>query len=128
MCKFWCLHVCVASNTADSQLARPNSIENLTLESQNLLPNIIEFEMRNYFKMSPYSEINDVSKHSFYISFAQVQADLKDVAFYLKKKTGFPKLTDSGYLDVMLGGKGLSGKIHLESTGKKHHGECRWAR
>ena len=51
----------------------------------------------------------------------QVQCDFKDVAFYIKKKTGFPKITDSGYADVFLGGKGLSGKVHLESTGRKHH-------
>lgn len=79
--------------------------------------------MRNYFKVSPYDEIHDQTKHSFWLSFSQVQADLKDVAFYLKKKTGFPKLQDQGAVDVMLGGKGLSGKIHLESTGRKHHGK-----
>ena len=45
----------------------------------------------------------------------QVQCDFKDVAFYIKKKTGFPKITDSGYADVFLGGKGLSGTVHLES-------------
>lgn len=46
---------------------------------------------------------------------------MKDVAFYFKKKTGFPKLTDSGYADVFIGGKGLSGRVHVESTGRKHH-------
>jgi hypothetical protein len=38
-------------------------IENLTLESQNLLPNVIEIEARNYFKVSPYEQIKDQSKH-----------------------------------------------------------------
>lgn len=56
-------------------------IENLTLEGANLLPNVIEIEARNYFKVSPYANIKDVSKHSFMVSFSQVQADLKDVAF-----------------------------------------------
>ncbi|GAA5879090.1 hypothetical protein JCM16303_001296 [Sporobolomyces ruberrimus] len=78
-------------------------IENLTLESANLLPNLFEIEARNYFKLSPYDNLGG------------------DVAFYIKKKTGFPKLTDSGYADVFLGGKGLSGKIHLESTGRRDH-------
>ncbi|GAA5879136.1 hypothetical protein JCM16303_001311 [Sporobolomyces ruberrimus] len=80
-----------------------------------------DIEARNYFKLSPCDNLGDVSKHSFRISFTQVQTDLKDVAFYIKKKTGFPKLTDSGYADVFLGGKGLSGKIHLESTGRRDH-------
>ncbi|KAK4051695.1 hypothetical protein OIO90_004645 [Microbotryomycetes sp. JL221] len=96
-------------------------IENLTLESANLLPNVIELEARNYFKLSPYSEIKDVTKHSFWISFSQIQADLRDVSFYIKRKSGFPKLTDEGQMDVFLGGKGISGKVHLESTGRKHH-------
>ncbi|KAL8287370.1 hypothetical protein RQP46_003822 [Phenoliferia psychrophenolica] len=93
-------------------------VENLTLESQNLLPNVFEFEARNYFKVSPYDAIKDQSKHSFWVSFSQVQCDLKDVAFYIKKKTGFPKVQDSGVADVFIGGKGISGKIHLESTGR----------
>ncbi|GAA6030366.1 hypothetical protein JCM8097_009074 [Rhodosporidiobolus ruineniae] len=96
-------------------------IENLTLETANLLPNIFEIEARNYWKLSPYDNLGDVSKHSFWISFSQIQCDLKDVAFYVNKKSGFPKMKDSGYADVFLGGKGLSGKIHVESTGKKHH-------
>lgn len=96
-------------------------LENLTLESANLLPNLFELEARNYFKLSPYDNLGDVSKHSFWISFSQVQCDLKDVAFYIKKKTGFPKISDSGYADVFLGGKGLSGKVHLESTGRRDH-------
>lgn len=85
-----------------------------------LLPNILEFEAKNYFKISPYSAIKDQSKHSFWISFSQVQADLKDVAFYIKKKSGFPKLQDSGVADVTISGSGISGKIQIESTGKKH--------
>ncbi|TKA56236.1 hypothetical protein B0A53_01526 [Rhodotorula sp. CCFEE 5036] len=85
-------------------------VENLTLETANLLPNIFEIEARNYFKLSQFDQLGDVSKHSFWVSFSQVQCDLKDVAFYIKKKTGFPKITDSGYADVFLGGKGLSGK------------------
>ncbi|KAK4699364.1 hypothetical protein P7C70_g6896, partial [Phenoliferia sp. Uapishka_3] len=96
-------------------------IENLTLESQNLLPNIFEFEARNYFKVSPYDAIQDQSKHSFWVSFSQIHCDLKDVAFYIRKKTGFPKLKDSGIADVFIGGKGISGKVHLESTGRKDH-------
>jgi hypothetical protein len=31
-----------------------------------------------------------------------------DVAFYFRKKTGIPKITDSGLADVLLGGSGLT--------------------
>lgn len=95
-------------------------IENLTLEGQNLLPNTVELEMRNYFKLSAYEKIANANKHSFWISFSQVQADLRDVAFYVHKKTGFPKIRDSGLADVVISGNGVSGKVHVESSEAKH--------
>jgi len=91
-------------------------IENLTLEGQNLLPNTVELEMRNYFKLSAYEKIANANKHSFWISFSQIQADLRDVAFYVHKKTGFPKIKDSGLADVVISGNGVSGKVHIESS------------
>jgi hypothetical protein len=94
-------------------------IENLTLEGQNLLPNSVELEMRNFFKLSAYEKIPNANRHSFWISFSQVQADLRDVAFYVHKKSGFPKIKDSGMADVVISGNGVSGKIHIESSGAK---------
>lgn len=94
-------------------------IENLTLEGQNLLPNTVELEMRNYFKLSAYEKIENANKHSFWISFSQIQADLRDVAFYVHKKSGFPKIKDSGLADVVISGNGVSGKVHIESSTAK---------
>lgn len=96
-------------------------IENLTLDTRNLLPNIVEWDARTTGRLSPYQAIKNTSKHSLTISFAQVQTDLRDVAFYFRKKSGFPKIQDSGFLDAVVSGEGISGKIHIESTGKKHH-------
>ena len=33
---------------------------------------------------------------------------MRDVAFYYRKKTGIPKMSDSGLADVLLGGEGLN--------------------
>ena len=43
---------------------------------------------------------------------------MRDVAFYFKKKSGFPKLTDSGLADVLLGGEGLTVTAHVVSADK----------
>lgn len=43
---------------------------------------------------------------------------MRDVAFYFRKKSGFPKLSDSGLADVLLGGEGLTVTAHIESAGK----------
>jgi len=80
----------------------------------------IEIENRNYFKLSPYDNMGDFQQHGFTIGFSQIQADIRDVAFYFKKKSGFPRLSDSGLADVLISGKGISGKIHLETTPDKH--------
>ena len=43
---------------------------------------------------------------------------MRDVAFYFKKKSGFPRLSDSGLADVLLGGEGLTVTAHIASAGK----------
>ncbi|KAG6862129.1 hypothetical protein C0991_011549, partial [Blastosporella zonata] len=84
-------------------------VENLTLQGKNLFPNIIGLEAHNYLRFSPYKGIKDESKHRFTLTFAQMQADMHQVAFYYHKKTGMAKMKDSGLADVLLGGEGLTG-------------------
>jgi hypothetical protein len=83
-------------------------VENLTLSGRNLFPNIVMLKAHNFIKFSPYNAIMDKQHHEFTLSFGQMQADMRDVAFYFRKKTGIPKLTDSGLADVVLGGEGLT--------------------
>ena len=44
--------------------------------------------------------------------------DLKDVAYYIKKKQGFPSITDKGVMDIFLGGEGFSFKIAARNAQK----------
>ncbi|KAL1739642.1 hypothetical protein HDZ31DRAFT_85812 [Schizophyllum fasciatum] len=91
-------------------------IENLVLSGRNIFPNVIEVRANNYFKYSPYSTIKDEGKHEFTLSFSQVQADLRDVAFYFSKKSGFPTISDSGLADIVLGGEGLKATVVVSNT------------
>ncbi|EIW62517.1 uncharacterized protein TRAVEDRAFT_112944 [Trametes versicolor FP-101664 SS1] len=93
-------------------------IENLALSGKNLFPNLIEMEARNFAKLSAYKNIKDEFHHEFTLTLGQVQADMRDVAFYFRKKTGTPKLTDSGLADILLGGSGLTTTVHLVSADK----------
>jgi hypothetical protein len=43
---------------------------------------------------------------------------MRDVAFWFRKKSGFPKLQDSGLADVLLGGEGMTVTVHLTSAEK----------
>ncbi|KAG9004988.1 hypothetical protein FRB90_010641 [Tulasnella sp. 427] len=94
-------------------------IENLTLQGQNLFPNIISMEAHNFLQFSPYRAIEDKNHHNFTFTFSQVQADMRDVAFYFNKKNGFPKIKDSGLADVFLGGEGLTVTVQLASADSK---------
>ncbi|KAH7884057.1 hypothetical protein F5I97DRAFT_2046740 [Phlebopus sp. FC_14] len=93
-------------------------VENLTLQGRNLFPNFISMNAHNYFKFSPYGAIPDERHHEFTFTFAQMQADMRDVAFYFRRKSGFPKVADSGLADVLLGGSGLTATVHLVSAMK----------
>ncbi|KAJ7583040.1 hypothetical protein C8J56DRAFT_865456 [Mycena floridula] len=93
-------------------------VENLTLSGKNLFPNIVSVEAHNYMHFSPYGSIaKDDSRHEFIITLSQIQADLKDVAFYFERKTGIKIMKkDSGLADVVIGGEGVNVTIHLVSS------------
>lgn len=93
-------------------------VENLALSGKNVMPNIVNIEARNNIKFSPYNAIPDASHHEFTLTFAQIQADMRDVAFYYRKKSGMVKVTDSGIADVLLGGNGLNIVAHVVSATK----------
>jgi hypothetical protein len=95
-------------------------IENLTLSGKNLLPNTFEMSARNHFKFSPYRTFEDHAEHEVELTFSQIQADIRDVAFYFRKKTGLPKLRDSGLADFILGGEGVNVNVKLVSSSKDH--------
>lgn len=42
-----------------------------------MLPNIVEMEARNFFKLSPYKSVSNANKHNFEIDFKQVQVRRK---------------------------------------------------
>jgi len=85
----------------------------LTLQGRNLFPNIIEIVAQTHMKMSPYSNIKDEYHHTMTLTLSQIQADMRDVAFYFRKKSGFPKLKDSGLADVFLGGRGITATVTI---------------
>ncbi|KAK0472851.1 hypothetical protein IW261DRAFT_1506212 [Armillaria novae-zelandiae] len=96
-------------------------IDNLSLSSRNLFPNIVSVESHNYMSFSPYSanqEGTEESWHEIKLTLGQIQADLRDVAFYFNKKSGMPKAKDSGLADIVLGGQGLTATVHLASSPK----------
>jgi hypothetical protein len=96
-------------------------VENLTIESDNLMPNVVEFGSDNYFRWGR-KKIANKRDNKIMIAMSGIQADLRDVSYYIKKKEGFPAVTDRGVMDIFLGGEGLSVKI-AASTAQKNDKE-----
>jgi hypothetical protein len=92
-------------------------VENLVIEGDNLAPNVLEFSSDNYWRWGR-KKIASKNKNKIMISVSGVQMDLKDVSYHVKKKQGFPSVTDTGVCDVFMGGNGFSFKVEMETVDK----------
>jgi hypothetical protein len=90
-------------------------VENLVIEGDNLAPNVLEFGSDNYWRWGR-KKITNKSKNKMMLSVSGVQMDLRDVAYYVKRKQGFPSVTDKGVMDVFMGGSGFSFKVEMETA------------
>ncbi|WEW61717.1 hypothetical protein PRK78_007211 [Emydomyces testavorans] len=93
-------------------------VENLAVECDNLMPNVIEFGSDNYWRWGR-KKITNKHDNKVMISATGIQTDLRDVSYYIKKKQGFPRITDSGLMDIFLGGEGFSFRIVGSTTQAK---------
>jgi len=93
-------------------------VENLTIESDNLMPNVVEFSSDNYFRWGR-KKISNKRDNKIMIAASGIQADLRDVSYYIKKKQGFPTITDIGVMDIFLGGEGFGFKIAASIVNKE---------
>jgi hypothetical protein len=71
----------------------------------------------NYFRWGRKKVANS-SRNSILLSVSGIQMDLRDVAYYVKRKQGTPKITDQGVADIFLGGSGFSFKMKLSTADK----------
>lgn len=92
-------------------------VENLTIESDNLMPNVVEVGSDNYFRWGR-KKISNKRDNKIMIAASGIQADLRDVSYYIKKKEGFPSITDIGVMDIILAGEGFGFKIAASTANK----------
>ncbi|KAI1608123.1 hypothetical protein EDD36DRAFT_105665 [Exophiala viscosa] len=92
-------------------------VENLVIESDNLFPNLLEFGNDSLFRMGRKGA-NSKLHNKIMIHASGIQMDLRDVAYYVKKKQGFPSITDKGVMDIILAGEGFGFKIAARNAQK----------
>lgn len=77
------------------------------LSGDNLAPNVFEFGSDNYWHWGRKGNASK-NKNKVMLAVSGVQMDLRDVSYFLRKKQGFPGITDKGVMDIFLGGTGKS--------------------
>ena len=90
-------------------------VENLVIESDNLMPNSLEVTSDNYFRWGRKT-VKSTNRNKVEVAVSGIQMDLRDVSYYVKRKEGFPSLTDKGILDLFFGGSGLSFRVGLQTV------------
>ena len=93
-------------------------VENLVIESDNLMPNSLEVTSDNFFRWGRKTAAS-ANKNKVVVAVSGIQMDLRDVSYYIKRKQGFPAVTDKGVMDIFLGGEGFGFKLGLETAEKK---------
>ncbi|KAG0129171.1 hypothetical protein HOY82DRAFT_611140 [Tuber indicum] len=92
-------------------------VENLIIESDNLMPNVLEIGNDNYFRFGRKT-VSSKHSHAAMVSASQIQCDIRDVSYYIRKKQGFPSITDTGVADIFLGGDGFNFRLQLATPSK----------
>lgn len=93
-------------------------IENLVLESDNFMPNVLEIASENY-KRFGRKKLASKSRHSIDVKVWGIQMDLRDVSYYIKRKQGFPSITDTGVANMLLAGDGFTFRMKLATPDPK---------
>ncbi|KAK6607027.1 hypothetical protein H4I95_04676 [Botrytis cinerea] len=101
-------------------------IENLVIESDNLMPNLLDIQHESSFRFGRKGFHNS-QKGSFFIAVQGIQMDLKDISYYIKRSGG-PFNHDEGILDIFLGGSGLSFDIKLTAINSGEKGRQNFLR
>ncbi|KAM3531466.1 hypothetical protein NHJ13051_000758 [Beauveria bassiana] len=92
-------------------------IENLILESDNFMPNVAELVSNNNWKWGRRN-ITNRNQNMIDLKVSGIQMDLRDVSYHIKRKTGFPKITDTGVADILLPGDGFSFRMKVSTADK----------
>ncbi|OBZ91473.1 Uncharacterized protein C32A11.02c [Choanephora cucurbitarum] len=94
------------------------AIENLIISGDTLLPNVFDTKLESFssFSLRATESSSQPSRQSLFIRMSEIQADIEDVVFFYKKKSGFPKLTDRGVASINIGGKGITLTVRVNTV------------
>ncbi|KAI9468990.1 MAG: hypothetical protein EXX96DRAFT_492337 [Benjaminiella poitrasii] len=91
------------------------AVENMVLEGNSLMPDIFEIKMDDFLSFRPNFTVDYINSQSLNVRLIGIQTSMDDVIFYYKRKTGFPRLSDSGVISFKTGGAGMNISMRIGS-------------
>lgn len=92
-------------------------IENLIIESTNILPTVTSIINRNHLQFFRHTRGADIFTHEMILRLFHIQMNLKDFSYYIRQKKGFPSLKDVGKAEIYLG-RGAEIEVTLAASNK----------
>lgn len=92
------------------------AIENMVLEGDTLMPDVFEIKADDFLRFSPYAKSDYINTQSVNVHMTGIHTTMHDVIFYYKRKSGFPKMSDSGVINLTTGGAGLRISMRITSS------------
>jgi DNA ligase-4 len=90
-------------------------VENLVLESDNFTPNLFELNGQTQWKWDRTRQ-DSFQHHTVDVAVRGVQMDMRNVSYYIKRKKGFPAITDEGIVNILLPGDGFGFRLKMSSA------------
>ncbi|KAI8075926.1 uncharacterized protein B0P05DRAFT_454424, partial [Gilbertella persicaria] len=94
------------------------AVDNLIISGDTLLPNVFETKVESFssFSLRSSETAPKPSRQSLFVRMSEIQADIDDVVFFYKKKSGFPKISDRGVASISVDGKGITLTLRVNSV------------
>jgi transcriptional regulator with XRE-family HTH domain len=99
--------------------------ENGTFRLENIVLNVTDI-LPSQIKLSTQLDASGQNHNSIEIRLKQIRAHLRNVKFYMDKRSGFPHIKETGFADIDLSGKNgmdlfISVRPQLPSIDSKHN-------
>jgi hypothetical protein len=92
------------------------ALDNVIITAQHVVPAQVEVAVTNDFVWRPQQQQaqQGARVHVVDITLSQMQANVRDVDFYVKHKT-FPRTSDRGKAHLVIGGQGVTVRVRMEA-------------
>ncbi|KAJ3054198.1 hypothetical protein HK097_002421 [Rhizophlyctis rosea] len=90
------------------------AIESMKLTSNTFLPDSLDLKLKHSARVAFREAKPSTLQHRLVLNFNGIHANLQDIPFYYRKKTGFPKIKDYGVADVSMPGDGINTIMKLD--------------